>query len=405
MDRPAGPSGGSDRGLISVEDVLEHHGVKGMKWGVRKDDGSGGDFVVGKENPLYNISADKPRDAKGQVYAAFTKKDVLNYRAAYTWQLKAFKGADKVFSNSFDLKSDLKVAGEKSQLDAFKKLWETDKDGISKALAASQVDISISAAIVNRVFHIDRTKAYEKKFQQASEKYMLDKGFKQFQSSLGVPGNNYKKPYYSLLAKRGYSALLDINDLKAMGSEKPVLIFKGKDVLRNKKSLELSETDYKLAMDTYYSKDTYNDYDIHKLHAKHLDALGDFLKHLLTEVEEVKSLNPVENVLVHFGVKGMKWGQRKKDNPASSDSAAKTTTKTAVKKKGVHTVSNADLQAAIRRMQLEQDFKRLSVNEKPAIQRWVASTLLEMGKREVQQRVAKKVAGAAIKKAATGGAA
>jgi hypothetical protein len=386
--------------LTAEEFVLSHHGVKGMKWGVRKADETSGDFVVGKQNPLYNISADKPRAANGQVYAAFTKKDVLNYRAAYTWQLKTFKGASKVFSNSFDLKSNLKVAGEKSQLDAFKKLWETDKDGISKALAASQVDISISAAIVNRLFHIDRTKAYEKKFQQASEKYMLDKGFKQFQSSLGVPGNNYKKPYYSLLAKRGYSALLDINDLKAMGSEKPVLIFKGKDVLKNKKSLELTESDYKLAMDTYYSKDTLASYDIHDLHAKHMAFLEDLLVHYEMEGEEVEQAD-TELFFAHYGVKGMKWG--KKRNPASSDSATKTSTKTAAKKLGVHTVSNADLQTAIRRMQLEQDFKRLSVNEKSAAARWVSSTLLEVGKREVQTRVAKKVATTVIKKAATGG--
>jgi hypothetical protein len=401
MDRSTGSSDRSDRGV--AEAFIEHHGVKGMQWGVRKDDNKSGDFVVGKENPLYNISADKPRDSKGQVYAAFTKKDVLNYRAAYTWQLKAFKGASKVFSNSFDLKSDLKVAGQKTQLEAFKKLWETDKDGISKALAASQVDISISAAIVNRLFHIDRTKAYEKKFQQASEKYMLDKGFKQFQASLGTPGNNIKKPYYALLAKRGYSALLDLNDLKAMGSEKPVLIFKGKDVLRNKKSLELTESDYKLAMDTYYSKDTLASYDIHDLHAKHADVVREFLKHLSIESEEAKRVNSAEDILAHFGVKGMKWGKRK--NPASGDSSQATTTRFKAKRLGVHTVSNNDLQAAIRRMQLEQDFKRLSVNEKSAATRWVSSTLLEIGKREVQQRVAKKVATTVIKKAATGGAA
>ena len=116
-------------------------------------------------------------------------------------------------------------------------------------------------------------------------------------------------------------------------------------------------------------------------------------------------MKTAEEVLTHYGIKGMKWGQRKKNNPASADSAAATKTRTAAKKKGLHTVSNAEIQAAIRRMQLEQDFKRLSVNEKSAVTRWVSSTLLEIGKREVQQRVAKKVATSVVKKAATGGAA
>jgi hypothetical protein len=115
-----------------------------------------------------------------------------------------------------------------------------------------------------------------------------------------------------------------------------------------------------------------------------------------------RGVSAVNEFLSHYGVKGMKWGLKRK-NPASSDSAQSTQTRTVVKKKGLHTVSNADLQNAIRRMQLEQDFKRLSVNEKSPVSRWISSTLLEIGKREVQQRVAKKVATTVVKKAATGG--
>lgn len=110
-----------------------------------------------------------------------------------------------------------------------------------------------------------------------------------------------------------------------------------------------------------------------------------------------RGITSVADFLQHYGVKGMKWGKKK--NPASSDSAASTTVKTSIKKKGVHTVSNKDLQTAIERMRLEQDFKRLKVNERSAATRWIASTLLEVGKREVQARVAKKVVGSVAKKA------
>jgi uncharacterized Fe-S cluster-containing MiaB family protein len=105
----------------------------------------------------------------------------------------------------------------------------------------------------------------------------------------------------------------------------------------------------------------------------------------------------VADILQHYGVKGMKWGKKK--NPASADSAQSTTVKVTAKKKGLHTVSNKELQTAIERMRLEQDFKRLKVNEKPAVTRWISSTLLEFGKREVQARAAKKLAGAVVKKA------
>jgi uncharacterized Fe-S cluster-containing MiaB family protein len=92
----------------------------------------------------------------------------------------------------------------------------------------------------------------------------------------------------------------------------------------------------------------------------------------------------------------MKWGKKK--NPASSDAAASTSVRTTAKKQGIHTLSNKDLQTAIERMRLEQDFKRLRVNERPAVTRWIASTLLEAGKREVQTRAVKKIGGAVLKK-------
>lgn len=93
----------------------------------------------------------------------------------------------------------------------------------------------------------------------------------------------------------------------------------------------------------------------------------------------------------------MRWGKKK--NPASSDAAASKSVRVTAKKKGVHTISNKQLQAAIERMQLEQNFKRLTVNERSAATRWIASTLLEVGKREVQAKIAKKVVGGVAKKA------
>jgi hypothetical protein len=119
-------------------------------------------------------------------------------------------------------------------------------------------------------------------------------------------------------------------------------------------------------------------------------------------------MTSVDDFLSHYGVKGMKWGTRRKTTgSASTDSKQVASIRQRAKadKGKLKVLSNAELQAAINRMQLEQNFKRLATNERPAVQRFIASTLLEIGKREVQQAVAKKVAGAVAKKVATGGAA
>jgi len=298
MDRSTGSGSGSDRGL-TIDNILEHFGVKGMHWGVRK----------------------KGTSSAKKVAKADKKFESVNSRYSKTFEIA---GAAR---QSFKSSGDLKRINDKYSAKLTNSLSENRK--VKKAYTAE----------TQRVFMDHLKKAADKQDPNAS-------GTRKY--TITVPP---KRPDRWIVTTTEVKHVDDIVEFKLT-----------------------------------------------------LDKNG-----LITDLEPVAPLQQdgttVEDVLEHYGVKGMHWGQRKKNNPASSDSAAKTTTKTAVKKKGVHTVSNADLQAAIRRMQLEQDFKRLSVNEKPAIQRWVASTLLEMGKREVQQRVAKKVAGAAIKKAATGGAA
>jgi hypothetical protein len=108
----------------------------------------------------------------------------------------------------------------------------------------------------------------------------------------------------------------------------------------------------------------------------------------------------VDDFLAHFGVKGMRWGSRKsgsgKETP-SADSKASTDLRARAKKSKVTALSNAELQQAINRMNLEQQFKRLSVNERPAVTRFIASTMLEIGKREVQVGIAKKIGKVAAK--------
>jgi len=108
----------------------------------------------------------------------------------------------------------------------------------------------------------------------------------------------------------------------------------------------------------------------------------------------------VESFLAHFGVKGMKWGGRRagstKEAP-SNDATNALALRTRAKKSKPKALTNAELEQAIKRMNLEQQFKRLATNERPVVTRFIASTMLEIGKREVQQAVAKKAVKLATK--------
>lgn len=72
--------------------------------------------------------------------------------------------------------------------------------------------------------------------------------------------------------------------------------------------------------------------------------------------------------LEHFGVKGMKWGQRKSDrstSTADSSDDAKIAREAAVtaKTKGLSALSNKELQTLVTRMNLEQQYSTLNGNQ------------------------------------------
>lgn len=76
----------------------------------------------------------------------------------------------------------------------------------------------------------------------------------------------------------------------------------------------------------------------------------------------------IEDVLAHFGVKGMKWGVRKKRTSApapSEDKRAFNAAAAKIGKKGnTDALSNKELQAVVNRMNLEQQYTRLQGTSK-----------------------------------------
>ena len=111
--------------------------------------------------------------------------------------------------------------------------------------------------------------------------------------------------------------------------------------------------------------------------AKELDATD-----LLPEAWGVDSVEQSEkdsdSDIMHFGVLGMKWGVRRKKNSVSRKEQKKRANKKTsrdynetefLRKRKVKSLSNAQLKKAITRMQLEQQYKQLSKNDRSKLQR------------------------------------
>lgn len=103
-------------------------------------------------------------------------------------------------------------------------------------------------------------------------------------------------------------------------------------------------------------------------------------------------METVDDVLAHFGVKGMKWGVRRRSSSSSSPSSASDDYIRAVtaRSKPAHSLSNQDLQALITRMELEQRYVTAigRANAKPMtkgghVKKFVSNLLLDVGKTEI----------------------
>jgi hypothetical protein len=108
----------------------------------------------------------------------------------------------------------------------------------------------------------------------------------------------------------------------------------------------------------------------------------------------MEAAETVSNILEHHGIKGMKWGVRRKATVGGGvqmhpDAARARTTHETLKRHGTHVVSTSDLQHYANRLSTEQNVSRLQSNQKNAGAKFVAKTLGRVGNRVVDKVIDK----------------
>lgn len=113
---------------------------------------------------------------------------------------------------------------------------------------------------------------------------------------------------------------------------------------------------------------------------------------------------PSDVVLAHYGVAGMKWGKRKGGSSSSSSSSKSSSEPESTdysnakkhseraKTSGTKALSNKELQDVVTRMNLEQQYSKLSSNPKKSSgQEFVKKLLVDNGKQIAGQYAQKAI--------------
>lgn len=99
----------------------------------------------------------------------------------------------------------------------------------------------------------------------------------------------------------------------------------------------------------------------------------------------------VEDVLAHYGVKGMKWGVRR--SQAELDRAAGRTPRRkskSARKREASSLSDEELRSRINRIQMERQYVQLTTPAPPAVQKFVTDVLANSGKNIATSQVTKR---------------
>lgn len=292
-------------------DFLSHHGVKGQKWGVRRDKGHEGEQATGKR-----IS---------KLDKKYEKSSVSKYFAVYNAM------ADKMNNGEIDrINNDPRFKGK---------------------------DLSDSTSSLSKAYYNEYSKTATKILNESSDKI------------LGTNASGTKRWGWNYDVEIGLptASIGDVETAKHADSSVPVKI-------------------------TWNSKGFITKIEIPDSNVEHSTVLEDFL--------------------FHFGVKGMHWGQRKSDSvptgkvtvdqkkpgtkvqaaggkgfTAHPDAVKAAAAKQVAKNSSTDALSTQELQHLVSRMNLEQQYSKLSAGQTSAGRKFVNDLLLNTAKQQATRIV------------------
>lgn len=223
--------------MEELDEILKHFGVKGMKWGVRKEKDriNSTSRTIKKGTEIQNITSREYRKSDRHMYSSYTSYD----KEAYIDMMGNFMYNEGGYKNSFVVKKDIRVPSDKQLVDNFVQMAKSNPKRVAREMSAAYNDTAL--------FTSRKAKHFEKKISKIkdADSKRGEKLTKEYVSLMvSNKAAKTRAEFFGGLIKQGFDAMSDVNDRNPnAGTQDPLIIFNPSKTLGNVKSVKLTKQD------------------------------------------------------------------------------------------------------------------------------------------------------------------